>query len=530
MKILRTLALLAFGAAGLTGCGDGGVQSPDFTAELLGLTLSSDAEVDTTATADYQTPAGAAASLNVQGTFTLPPGSDTESETRPTSAEFEVTPADDGRIQDGAFIGVTPGAVVSVVATRDGVTSEPITFRITPAELVSIAIDPPDPQTISEFQTQTYAALGTYTDTTGDNPPRPVSVTWTEVNTSPILSFSNPDNPSGPANPAIRTRVTPAAGSAGSTTTVQATAVDDPTLIATVTLNIDDTTLTGIQDVVCTPSTIAVNATANCVANGTYTNAGSGQTTTAPIPNELITWTTPNDDNASVDANGVATGLVGGQTSEIVATISAPADTASAILTITDARCTTPFLAVTPGTTIFPTVSTSSTSGTGAGTPFSTTCLLCDVIDPGNVIDGDIDTFGTLSITLGLLNPTATLATNGTTTFPPNVPVGFVIAQPPGVLLSAELLSTLTVTTLDGSGNPLESAGRAQPTFPVPGLPLNATLLGAIGGQQAVLVSFTPTQNSFNGLALTFDGGLLAALPAINVFQACATADPAATP
>lgn len=525
MKILRTLALLAAGAAGLAGCGDGGIQSPDFTPELLALSLSSDADDDTTNTADYEIPAGAAASLDVEGTFTLPPGSDTETETRSTTAEFEVTPASAGRIEDGAFVGVTPGAVVTVVATRDDISSEPITFRITAAKLVSIAINPSAPQTISEFQTQTYTALGTYTDTTADNPARPVSVTWDEVNSSPILTFSNPDNPGGPANPATRTLVTPATGSAGSSTTVRATSVDDPTLVATVVLNINATTLTAIQSVVCTPSVIPVNQQSNCVANGSFSDGSTGQ-----IPNQRITWTTPNDDNASVDANGVATGLVGGQTSLIVATISSPAGSASTTLTITDARCTTPFLASTAGTTVVPAVTTTSAGGTGAGTPFSQTCLVCSVDNPANVIDGSIDTFGTLSITLGLLEPTATLIARGTALYPPNVPVGFVIAQPPGVLLSAELLSTLTLTTLNGD-TAIESAGRPQPTFPVPGVPLNATLLGSIGGQQAVLVSFTPTATQqFNGLALTFNGGLLAALPAINVFQACATADPAATP
>jgi hypothetical protein len=105
-----------------------------------------------------------------------------------------------------------------------------------------------------------------------------------------------------------------------------------------------------------------------------------------------------------------------------------------------------------------------------------------------------------------------------------------VIAQPAGLLLSAEVLSTLTVSTIDTSGNVLQSGGAVpQPSDPIPILPATVTLLGTIGGQDAALISFEPT-GVFNGIALTFNAGVASVLPSINVFQGCAVANPEATP
>lgn len=536
------LALVGVGAVGLAGCGSGSVQSPDFTPQLRALSLTSDAETGPVGVADYQVPVGARASLDVQGTFSLPPGSGSDTETRPTDADFSITPADGAaRIENGELVAVNQGGVVTVVARRDDplsgdmIQSDPVTFVIVAPKLVSIAIDPSAAQTISTFQTQTYRVLGTFTDTTADNPPRPVNVTWEEVPLSgdPVVTLSNPDNPSGAVSPATRTRATPRMGKAGQSTQIRATSVDGQALTSTVTLNINTTVLSSLDSVTCTPDVIAVGAQATCVAQGTFTDSSSGQTSTGALPNELLTWDTPSDNNASVDANGVATGLVAGSQSRVVATISSPiTGSAGDDLTITDARCTGPFLSATAGTVLTPPSSVSSVGNSGAGTPFSATCLLCNIDNPGSVIDGDINTFGTLGITLGLLNPTATLSVRGTASYPSGTPAGFVVAQPAGPLLSAELLSTVTVTTLDSAGNAVEfasvGAGGGSP-FPLPPLPLNVTLLGTLGGKEAALISFTPTQ-AFNGLALTFDGGVLSALPAINVFQACATANPAATP
>lgn len=495
--------------------GGGGVQSLDFTPALLGLELSSTAEADETLTAEYKAPIGEPVSLDVIGTFSLPPGSDPATEERAKDASFALEPDNIATIENGMLVGTALGVVTVTASKKDDVSEETrvsneITIRITPAEIRSIAIDPSAPQTISEFQTQFYNAVGTFTD----GSTRPVSAAWTDQGAVDIVTFS--------PNPGATTEVDPVDGSAGASTTIRATSVDDPDLFTEVQLNISTVTLTGVTSVTCTPSTIGEGETSACVANGSYSDGSSGV-----ISDSLVTWSSSNTDAATIDANGDALGVNGGQTTTITATTTAGA--ASTTLTVADARCTTPLLSSNGQVTI-PATSLSSTAGTGAGTPFSATCLICDVINPANVIDGDIDTFGTQSITLGLLNPTVTLAVNGATSYPPGVPFGFVVAQPAGMLLSAELLSTLTVTTLDYAGNPLESAGRAQPTFPVPGVPLNATLLGILGGQEAVLFIFTPTTSNFTGLALTFDGGVVSALPSVNVFQACATADPGAAP
>lgn len=513
MKILKLLITAT--ALSLAACGGDSIQSPDFTPALLGLSLSSTAEVDETATADYKTPIGEPASLDVTGTFSLPPGSATDVEDRPTDADFTLSPAGIATVVDGALVGQTTGVVTVTASKKDDIsgdtrTSESISFRITPAEIRSIAIDPSAAQTISEFQSQTYSAIGTFTD----GQTRPVSATWTDQAAVDIVTFS--------PNPAATTTAAPVSGSAGSSTTVRATSVDDTSLFAEVTLNINSVTLTGVASVTCTPSVIGVGENSACVATGSFSDGSSGA-----ISDSLVTWSSSNTSAATIDANGDALGVTGGQTTTITATLTSPASSASTTLTITDARCTTPFLS-SAGDAMTPPASLSSTAGTGAGTPFSQTCLVCDVLNPQNIIDGDIDTFGSLSITLGLLNPLATVSVSGATTYPGGTAAGFVVAQPAGLLLSAELLSTLTVTTLLDGAPQASGGARPQPGTLTTELPLTVTLLGMFGAQDAALISFVPT-TPFDGIALTLDGGVVSALPSINVFQACATADTTVT-
>src|SRR5688572_4668916 len=67
MRLLGSL-LLGLGALGLVGCGDGGIQSPDFTSELVSITV-------TPATDDVN--AGETVQFTAVGNYTTPPGSDT---------------------------------------------------------------------------------------------------------------------------------------------------------------------------------------------------------------------------------------------------------------------------------------------------------------------------------------------------------------------------------------------------------------------------------------------------------------------
>ena len=176
---------------------------------------------------------------------------------------------------------------------------------------------------------------------------------------------------------------------------------------------------------------------------------------------------------------------------------------ASTELFVTDARCTGPLL---------------SAQGATTSTSVDPLCIGCSISNQGNVIDGNMNSFASISSLLGLLTGSATLnvdAAPTATDFAAGQRAGFVVAQPAG-LLSVELLSALSVSTRN-NGAVVEAAG-AQASSP-----LTITALGTIGGQSASLISFVTSQ-PYDGLALTFNSGVASVLPTINAFQACAVA------
>ena len=516
MKILRTLALLAVGAVGLTGCGDGGVQSPDFTAELLGLSLStSDPDATEVAvgvgeTPQYTVPAGKRVTLEVTGSFTTPPGSDDEAEERATSADFIVSPADAGSVEEGEFRASRTGQV-TVTAERGGHESNPIIFNVTAAVIDTIDIEPAT-ASIPVGASREFNAVGVYSD----DERRPVLVNWT-IDDATVATLTNATNSS-----TVTATAAPGA-SIGDTAVLTATrpaAGDVPALTDTANITIDDRTVVGLADASaeCAPPTIGIGFTSQCTVDVEYSDG-----TTEPA-GTLVTWATNGPGDAFVDvesATGEVTGVAPG-TATITATLTGAgtpntASTTVTVLSSANARCQQPLVAP-----------NALASGTN-----SVLCIGCNVANPGNAIDDDADTFASINTVLGLLGATATLSVNSlpdTTLVTPSGSVGFVIAQPPGLLLSAEVLSTLTVSTIAADGTVIQSGGaQPQPADPLPILPATVTLLGTIGGQDAALISFQPTQQ-FNGLALTFNAGVASVLPSINVFQACAVAVPETAP
>lgn len=517
MKILRTLALIAIGAVGLTGCGDGGIQSPDFTAELVGLSMSTsdpDATVVPVGAGEplqYTVAAGKRVTLDLVGEFTAPPKSDEDTEQRPISAdsaEFTIDPADGGTVEAGEFRGASPGQV-SVTAERDGKQSNTIIFNVTAAVIESIDIEPAS-ASIPLGASQDFNAVGVFSD----DERRPVLVDWSVEPAAGVVTLTNATNSS-------TVTATAAPGAAiGNTAVLTAVRPASPgvdELTDTANITIDDRTVVGLVEgsAECTPPSIGIGFTAQCTVEVEYSDGSTEDAGT------LVTWSSP-DDPTLVDvdpATGMVQGVAAGE-ADIVATLTgagtpSTATTTLVVIASANARCQQPL--VTPAA-----VASGATSSL---------CLLCAVTNPANAVDDDADTFASIDTTLGLLFGTATLNVNAQpTVITPTAPVGFVVAQPAGLLLSAELLSTLTVSTVDASNVAIESGGaQAQPSDPIPGLPATVTLLGTIGGQDAALISFQPTQ-PFNGLALTFNAGLASVLPSINVFQACAVANPEATP
>lgn len=502
MKSVRIL--LALAVAFIAGCGDGEIQSPDFTSVLATLALSAD-DADTLPpdpndpAGPRRTPIGRLVPLTVTGGYTNPPGSDTELREVPLSdASFTVTPSTLAVVENGNLRGTGVGTV-TVVASQDGIDSAPLSFNVVAAVLDSITVTP-STASISVNETASFSATGTFSDAST----RPLVVTWSlnpvdQLTLSPLIGQS--------------TTATPDPDSAGTSTTLTASATseDGREVSGTATIDVGNEILVSLDAVVPTAQTVAPGATVEFTAQGTFSDGTD--TRTGDIPDALVDWTSADTDVATIGIDtGVATGVTGGQQTTITATLKPSVTTdpdaqraANGTLTVSDARCTTPLVAAEGAT------ATVDTAGL---------CLLCAIDNPENVIDGSTDTAATITVPVGLLNGAATLLVDAEddppTTFAAGPRAGFVVAAPPG-LLSLELLSALTVATrLDGVAT--EDAGATSTN------PLGVTLLGRVGGRDAALISFETTL-PYDGLSLSFSAGVAALLPSINVFQACATAE-----
>lgn len=257
---------------------------------------------------------------------------------------------------------------------------------------------------------------------------------------------------------------------------------------------------------------VSVGATTGAVLFGTYSDGSD-----APIPDADIDWTSSNPSVATVDANGVVTGVAPG-TATITGTLKPGVSTGvttrsvSSTVTVVGDLCTVPI---------------SASAGATVADSSSPLCLLCSVSNTANIIDDQSTTFGTIRVPLALLNATSsvTVSTNSATPVAAGGSAGFLIARPVGQLLEAEVLSQIQVTTLLG--------GVIQQTSG-PTIPLRADLLGVAltgGSGDRALVSIQPTL-PFDGLRLTFVSGLATAgvlentLQTVNVYQACSSATP----
>lgn len=525
MKILRTLALLVMGAAGLTGCGDGGVQSPDFTTELRALTLTTTAADDaSSATPDqYFLALGLDSEINqiaALGLCNTPPGTDEDDADAispdgellvncgPRDASFRIVGANGGaaHVANGRIIGDAIGTV-TVTATEDDAESNSLIFRIGSAIITELQVTPENPPPVSVNEAITFTATGIFSDGTNT----PVQADWTATGAGG--SALPPGTVTFNAGPSNTTVVTPQPGSQGQTIVITGTIVSDDGNGGTVTES-DSSTFTVSNEVLSSllriePANPAVapGATVGFSAIGQYTGG------TAPregaIPAGQVTWASADTGVATIDpSTGVARGVPpGGAQTTITASLVNPGSvppggqtTASTTLTVTDAQCIAPLL---------------QAQGAVASETITGLCVGCAVANRNAAIDGDAGTFATISAPVGLLLGTASLNVDSDAAAPDIAAgsrAGFIVAKPPG-LLTAELLSTLSISTR-ANGELVEAAGANQTT------PLGITLLGVIGGQDAALLSFLTTQ-PFDGVSVTFNTGVASVLPTVNVFQAC---------
>lgn len=263
--------------------------------------------------------------------------------------------------------------------------------------------------------------------------------------------------------------------------------------------------LTGVTRVDLDTSSLSVDGTTGAVLIGTYSDGSQ-----APIPDADVNWTSSATGVATVDANGLVTGVAPG-TATITGTLKTGvspgvgARSASSMVTVVGNLCSTPLLA--------PTANVAESS--------SLLCLLCSVSNTPNIVDASNSTFGTINVPLGLLGGTASVTVSSNSApVTPGAPAGFLISRPVGQLLQAEVLSQIQVSTLLG-GVVQQTSG---PTIPLRADLLGLALLGGTGNQ--ALVSIQPTQ-PFDALRLTFVSGVATVgllentLQTVNVFQAC---------
>jgi len=524
MKMFRLLTgMLALLMFGLAGCG---TQSPDFTPVLKTITISP-SPAPTVAFGDTQqfTAAGTCTtppdSSGVVGTGACSPGVNWS--VKPTSA----TSVGNGTISNTGLFTATAQGQVDVVAAADGITtSQTITVG---APVIKTLVVTPATATIGQESTQDYLVQATYSDTAGAVIPVRSGDT---IEWKSYIPGSTNNSPIATVSPATGTTTTATSATTAGTATITACSPDCTVaskVTGTATLNVTNQRLIGLSaDQKLAPPTQTIAADVDSLPYqmiGTYSDGTT--TTTAPIPNSQIDWTiTPADDSIaklnpvdpagnSVTAHAVALGLAtikGTLKTGVAPSITDPTKRfATGTLTVLQGYCTAPYAA--------PAATTSVTLD-----PLCLGGLLCSVGNPGFAIDSDPGSFATLNSTVGLLTSGVTLTINsGVAAQPGGTTAGFVIARPAGLLLSAEVLSQFTITTLLGT--------TVQQTFNTPAsttLPplLRLTLLGALGGVDQILVSFdTATGKSYDGLSIRFNPGVASALTTTNVYSACAAVD-----
>lgn len=525
MKMFRLPAgLIALLMLGLVGCS---TQSPDFTAKLLTFSISP---------SSGNVPLGDTFQFTPSATCSTPPGSaqTTASCTPDIQWTVQTIPNSSGKgtiSNTGLFTGTAPGDV-DVVASAGGISS---TAKVTvgPGVIKTLVVTPAT-ASIGQESSQNFLVQATYSDSPGQ------TVTLRPGDTIEWAAYvPNSTTPSTVATVSPTTGSTTTASSAQVAGTVTITACTPTCAAATTTgsatLTVTNQRLIGLSaDQKLTPPTQTIPAgidSAPYQMIGTFSDGTT--TTTGPINNTQIDWTfTPADGSIatlnpvdatgnSVTMHGVALGqatLKGTLKAGVAPSITDPTKRfETGTLSVLQGYCTVPYAQPAATTTV-------------TLDPLCLGGLLCSVTNPNNVIDSDPGTFASLNSTVGLLFSGETLQINsGAAAQAGGTTVGFVIARPAGLLLSAEVLSQFTVQTLLGTANP--NTQTVQETFNVSAsttLPplLRLTLLGTVGGVDQVLVSFdTTASKDYDGLSIKFNPGVAGALETTNIYSACANID-----
>lgn len=213
-------------------------------------------------------------------------------------------------------------------------------------------------------------------------------------------------------------------------------------------------------------------------------------------------------DSSSFRTDDVGSAVITGEVTAGVTPLPNPAS-ADATLNVTAANefCATEFLAATAEVT-------------------ESLCIGCSVNNKENIIDGNLETYADMNIPLGLLllsNVSVTVANKaGQPTIPAGNPVGFLLSRTTNNILAAQLLGSLEVSTVsrNASGELVDNDDPATSSEL-----LRLTLLGIrLPDDPQFLLTTGATTQDYDGVKLTFRGGLLSLLAAVNVNTACSRA------
>lgn len=397
---------------------------------------------------------------------------------------------------------VGTATVTATVHTQPG-KSDTAEFNVTPPILVALDVTP-DTATIPLGTTQEFTATGIYSNNTTTL----VQATW--VSADPTIGAL--ENADAAAKKNVR-------GAAKGDTTITATYHDPETnadLTDASTLTVGDAVLTSFVRVEPQLGRVTVGRQIEYTAIGGFSDG-----TEHPLDDAQVTWTIANnpgsgvDPVATIDANGVASGLIIGSATVTATLVDATGVTGpasqTARLTVTDTVCTTPLIAAEGATSVG---------------EVSATCLGCTVANPENIINPPADDFAAINVPVGLLGGAAGVRVdandnaNYALPFTGGSNAGFFVSKPAGTLVVAELLSQIQLSTLLGDA--------VQETTSAAATPLRVELLGqeVVGGARfdTALVSIKTTVN-YDALRLSFNSGLVSALSGLQVGAACGTAE-----
>lgn len=474
----------------LTGCGDGSIQSPNFTPQLTVITVAPD-------TASVA--AGRTVAFTATGQYTTPPGAPPGSDTRDITTEVNWSTDDSAIATIDAGRGIARGASIGeavVTASLDG-KSDSATLTVTAAELTQIVVQPANP-VIGLGGSQVFTALGVYSDSPT---PRAIDGTVTWTSSDPAVA---------PVVPAVGATTT-ATGATLGTTTITAT-VTPGGLTGSTILTISSAFPVALVRVDPPTASVAPRRSREFQAIARFSD-----NTEAAVDDASINWSSSDLTIATIAPDGIATAAsIQGVTTITAAfkdsvTNTTGAREATARLTVTDEVCTLPLL--------------ESDGAIATKHSVGIACVACDVANLANVTDANPDNYAEISVLAGLLGSGQGLRVTASGTgvpFAGGQQPGFVIGRSAGTLLLDELLElallqNFTVSTFL-NGNEQESSGALIP------LRLNLLGLQLVGNNETALATINATL-PYDAIQVTLISSV-SVLSDVQVYSACAATEP----